>query len=274
MQYAQVSVTILFVLLIIGAAATANPLLSLQATFPETWNNGNVPLPAPGLLNIPSEPGILSVTLVQEPFRKAGTQTGPARVSYTNIGSQIGDSEPGTFLGTTYYQFDRSLGLPQSLSDNLPLTSITRYYTGKNEETVLKAQLLPVIEINTNHQLPGKISYTANWEPLDLGTATSTGCDITGTWNTNLGNLTIACKYLPQSNAWRIQGRWGRANEGTFEGILAGPILTGTWRQTGAASEKTGRYTLRMKDSCCAFTGTRGTGDSDINFGIWSGVRT
>jgi hypothetical protein len=274
MQYAQVSVTILLVLLIIGAGATADPLLSLQATFPETWNNGNVPLPGPGMLKIPSEPGILSITLVQEPYRKAGTQTGPDRVLYTNYGSLTGDSKPGIFLGTTYYQRDSSMGSPQSLSDNLPLTSVTRYYTGNNEETALKTQLLPAIETNTNHQFPGKIHYSATWEPLDQGQAISPGCDITGTWKTDFGNLTIACEYLPQSNSWGIQGKWGMKNEGTFEGIRSGPILTGTWKQTGATPDKTGRYTFHMKDSCCAFTGTWGTGESDINLGTWSGVRS
>jgi len=60
-----------------------------------------------------------------------------------------------------------------------------------------------------------------------------------------------------------------------LEGRIAGLVFAGTWTEKNSANkDPSGRFTIFIRDDCCAFTGTYGTGESDINGGEWSGIRT
>ena len=231
-------------------------------------------LPDPGQVILPKGPGILTITKVQEPWVKAGTQYGPDQVIYSNPGKQNEIFSPGTFLGTTYYQKGTVVSTKLGISEGLALTSVTRYYSERMQDETLSIQLLPAIVANTNHQLANRVKLAISWEPLDEGRAINPGCDITGTWKTNWGNLSLDESYSSFNQKYAIIGSYIKKNQGTFQGELTGPVLTGEWEEPDAKSpEDSGRFTFFFKDNCCVFTGTWGTGDSDTNGGEWSGVR-
>ncbi len=264
----------IFIIILLVPGGFAEPLVSLDRSFTERWNNGNIALPDPGQVILPKGPGIVTITEVQEPWVKAGTQYGPDQVTFSNPGKQNEIFSPGTFLGTTYYQKGAVVSTKQGISEGLALTSVTRYYSERMHDETLTIQLLPAIVINTNHQLANRVKLAVSWEPLDEGRAINPGCDITGSWKTNWGNMSLDESYSSFNQKYTIIGSYVKKNQGTFQGELTGPVLTGEWAEPDAKSlEDSGRFTFFLKDNCCAFTGTWGTGDSDTNGGEWSGIR-
>lgn len=263
---------IIFSLLFI-APVSAETLASLTSSFSEAWNGGNIPLPSHGVIAIPDGPGILTTTTIQEPFYKAGFETGPTQVQYQNFQNPGSGSEIGMYLGDTYYQKSADIGSSKRLSENIPLTRVTRYYTCQDHENSVSVQLLPAIEKNTNHQFANKVSYSAVWEPLEGGRATETGCDISGVWKTNKGNVTMSEAGYSLREV-TIDGSYSGKQKGSFQGTMSGPVLTGTWTEQDASGKmNSGRFTVVIRNDCCAFTGTWGTAESDTNGGEWSGVR-
>jgi len=260
--------TLLFVV-----PVSAGTLVSLTGSFSEAWNNGNIPSPAPGVMVIPGGPGILTITTIQEPFYKAGLEDGPTQVRYQNSQTTGLDTDIGMYLGDTFYQKGADIGSIKRVSEGIPLIRVTRYFTCLNGGKSLSVQVLPAIEVNTNHQLANKVSYSAAWEPLQDGRATEPGCDISGVWKTNKGNVTLAETGYSLRDV-SIDGSYTGKLKGSLQGTMSGPILTGTWSEpetTGRSNS--GRFTFFFRNDYCAFTGTWGTGESDTNGGEWSGVR-
>lgn len=254
-------------------AVSGQTLVSLDNSFTEAWNNGNVALPAPGTLTIPKGPGILTTTIVQEPFYKSGLPEGPQQVKYLNLGSTEGNTDIGLLLGDSFYQKGEVIGTVKRVSDGLPLTKVSRYYTNLDLEKPLSVQIIPAIVMNTNHQLANRVRYSASWEPLEAGRAHNPGCDVSGTWKTNWGNIILSDKISTDQQV-HITGAYTKEEQGTFDGILSGPVLTGVWSEPEVKTgEDSGRFTFSFRNNCCAFTGTWGTGESDSNGGEWSGVR-
>lgn len=269
----KILVQIIILSLIFIAPVSAVTLASLISSFSEAWNGGNIPLPSQGVIIIPEGPGILTTTTVQEPFRKAGLDGGPTQVEYQNFQNPGLEADIGMYLGDTFYQKSADIGSSKRLSEGIPLTRVTRYYTCLDHEKSIGIQLLPAIEKNTNHQLANKVSYSAVWEPLEGGRATETGCDISGVWKTNKGNVTMSEAGYSLREV-TIDGSYSGKQKGSLQGTMSGPVLTGTWTEQSASGKtNSGRFTIIIRNDCCAFTGTWGTAESDTNGGEWSGVR-
>ena len=273
MKYALLLLIILSCMVLLTPGVSAENLLSLENSFTESWNNGNIKLPAPGVLVIPKGPGIITTTCIQEPFYKAGAVDGPQQIVFRKTGTPDSNLLPGHLLGETYFQKEAVIKTRQGVSNGLPLTTISRYYSNSQGPEILSVQMVPAIVINTNHQLANKVRFTVTWEPLKQSWVTDIGCDVSGTWRTNWGDITL--KNNPEIyNRIAILGNYTRENIGSFDGTLTGPILTGTWSEPGTVlGDKTGRFTFLFRDDCCSFTGTWGTGGSDTNGGDWSGMR-
>jgi hypothetical protein len=261
-------------MVLLASGVMGEDLLSMETTFTELWNNGNVKLPDPGLLTVPKGPGILTTTIIQEPLWKAGTMNGPRQVAFRYTGISDSNPVPGLLLGETYYQKGTIIGTSTGVSNGLPLTTISRYYSHYDLPETWSVQVLPAIMINTNHQFANKVRFTATWEPRKQSRITATGCDVSGIWKTNRGIISLA----DDTNIYdrvTIIGNFTRESKSTFEGRLSGPVLTGTWSEPADIPDgKKGRFTLFFKDDCCSFTGTWGTGESDANIGDWTGMRT
>ena len=261
-------------LILLTPGISAQNLLSLDYSFTETWNNGNPALPTAGSLIIPKGPGIITISITSEPFWKAGTTEGPDQIEYKNYGNPKAGTDLGLHLGDTYYQRETKIESLAGVTDRLPLTTISRYYSNLESEKTLSTRILPVIARNTNHQLACRIRYTADWEPIVPGRASKNECDVTGIWKTNRGDMTLA--YAPDIDGLdSLAGNFTSQRTGTFDGIISGPVLTGTWSEPGSSSKNnnSGRFTLIFKDSCCVFSGTWGSGESDTSGGEWSGNR-
>jgi|GEM_PF-6665225 len=265
---------LIFILtLLFAIPVSAGTLASLTGSFSEAWNNGNNPSPFQGVMDIPGGPGILTITTIQQPFYRAGLNDGPTQVQYQNSQTPGLAPDIGMYLGDTFYQKGADIGSSKRLSEGIPLNRVTRYFTCLDGGRSVSIRLLPAIEDNTNHQLANEVSYSAIWEPVKDGRATEPGCDISGVWKTNKGNVTLAetgysLRYVS------IDGSYAGKKKGTFEGTMFGPVLTGTWSEPDTTGRSnSGRFTLFFRNDCCAFTGTWGTGESDTNGGEWSGVR-
>ncbi|HWQ63690.1 MAG TPA: hypothetical protein VN429_04670 [Methanospirillum sp.] len=264
---------IIILTLLFISPVSAETLASLTSSFSEAWNGGNIPLPSQGVIVIPQGPGILTTTTIQEPFKKAGLENGPTQVQYQNSQNPGLGLEIGMFLGATFYQKSADIGSSKRLSEDIPLTRVTRYYTCLDHEKSVGVQLLPAIEKNTNHQLANKVSYSAIWEPLEGGRATEPGCDISGVWKTNKGNLTMSETGYSLRDV-KIDGSYSGKLKGSIQGTMSGPVLTGSWtEQDSSGKSNSGRFTIIIRNDCCAFTGTWGVAESDTNGGEWSGVR-
>lgn len=252
---------------------SAETLLSLETSFTESWNNGNIKLPDPGLLVVPKGPGIITTTLIQEPFQRAGATDGEPQVIFRSTGSSEVNEAPGVLLGETYYQKGAIVGTRRGVSDGLPLTSISRYYSHNDTPKIWNIQIAPLIVVNTHHQLANKVRFSASWEPLKQSRITDTGCDVSGSWKTNWGDVNLTDTSYTY-NRIEVTGNYTKQGRGTFDGTLMGPVLTGTWSEPGSViGDETGRFTFLFRDDCCSFTGTWGTGESDSNGGEWSGMR-
>ena len=268
----------LFVIIILSLILFLTPVsaqtrVDLDNSFIETWNNGNIALPSPGTVTLPKGSGIMTITTVQEPFYKTVSTAGSNQVIYQNSQNSDDTDELGLYLGETFYQKEAVMGAINQLSDGLPLTRVSRYYSNLHEEKNLNVQIVPAIVNNTDHQLANRVRYSTSWEPLKTGRATDPGCDISGTWKTNWGNITLS-DGLCTPEGMEITGSYIKENQGTFQGTLTGPVLTGVWSEPEVKTgEDSGRFTFFFRNDCCAFTGTWGTGESDTNGGEWSGNR-
>ncbi|MFH0967629.1 MAG: hypothetical protein V1862_08095 [Methanobacteriota archaeon] len=274
MKYSIIVLIFLTGMIFLIPGVSAENLLTLESSFVECWNNGNMKLPGPGLLMVPKGPGIITTTLTQEPFWRAGTIDGEQRILFRNTGSPDANTSPGLLLGETYYQKGAIIGTRQGVSDGLSLTTVSRYYSNNETPKIWNIQVVPVIVVNTHLQLADKVRFTVSWEPLKQSRVTDVGCDVSGTWKTNWGDISLTDTSVSYDRI-TLTGNYTRQSRGTFDGTLTGPIFTGVWSEPGSVlGDEKGRFTFLFRDDCCSFTGTWGTGESDTNGGEWSGMRT
>jgi hypothetical protein len=250
----------------------AEKLMALDNQYTERWNNGNVILPGPGTLILPKGPGILTLSISQDPFRRAGTPNGPDQIQYLNS-SQSSTSALGLFLGRTYYQNGIVFSTKNAVTDGMTLVTKERYYSDTETQSPLLVQTRPAIEVNTDHQLANRVKFDADWEPFTTGWAADKGCDVYGSWNTSRGVLNIS-STSGMFELVTVKGDYlNKQTGGPVDGTLRGPVLTGTWQGGNDLQGRAGRFTLFFKDDCCSFSGTYGSGESDSNLGDWSGYR-
>lgn len=273
MHSVKLITSILVFTLLLIQGVSAQTLISFENQFTDRWNSGNVVLPGSGTLAIPKGPGILTITISQEPFRRAGNANGPEQVRYKDF-NQNESPDIGLFLGRTYYQNGVVYDSKTMVTDNMPLVTKERYYSNKESDYPVNIQIYPAIQSNTDHQLANRIKFEGSWELIKKGRATESGCDVYGTWNTTRGVFNISYS----TGLFDLVAIKGVCNEYhmsslSIDGTLQGPVLTGVWKEGEGLVEKHGRYTLFFRDDCCSFTGSYGTGESDSNQGVWSGVR-